>query len=183
MIRRTLMAQNTKQTILVVGGCRSGKSRFSEEWAAARFARRTYVATMVAGNDGEMQHRVAVHRQNRSAEWRTVEEPQAIADVLQHQWQHTDVFLVDCLTLWLTNLLLRNFPDEEILDQVRDLAGAVRGCPVSVALVANEVGLGIVPESALARRFRDLAGWCNQTVGASCDQVVFMAAGLPLYLK
>ncbi|MCJ7604036.1 MAG: bifunctional adenosylcobinamide kinase/adenosylcobinamide-phosphate guanylyltransferase, partial [Desulfobulbaceae bacterium] len=94
-----------------------------------------------------------------------------------------DVFLVDCLTLWLTNLLLQNFSDEDILDKVRDLADAVSECHVSVALVANEVGLGIVPESALARRFRDLAGWCNQTMGARCDQVVFMAAGLPLYMK
>jgi adenosylcobinamide kinase/adenosylcobinamide-phosphate guanylyltransferase len=177
------MRQNSKQTILVVGGCRSGKSRFSEEWAAERFARRTYVATTIAGDDEEMQRRVAVHRQNRSADWQTIEEPHAIADVLRHQWQHTDVFLVDCLTLWLTNLLLQNFSDDDILDKVRDLADAVSECPVSVALVANEVGLGIVPESALARRFRDLAGWCNQTMGARCDQVVFMAAGLPLYLK
>jgi len=183
MIRRTLMGQNSKQTILVVGGCRSGKSRFSEQWAAQRFVRRTYVATTVCGDDEEMQRRVAMHRQNRSADWQTIEEPHAIADVLRHQWQHTDVFLVDCLTLWLTNLLLQDLSDEDILDKVGDLADAVRECPVSVALVANEVGLGIVPESALARRFRDLAGWCNQTIGAHCDQVVLMAAGLPLYLK
>ncbi|MCJ7600376.1 MAG: bifunctional adenosylcobinamide kinase/adenosylcobinamide-phosphate guanylyltransferase, partial [Desulfobulbaceae bacterium] len=84
------MRQNSKQTILVVGGCRSGKSRFSEEWAAERFAKRTYVATTVAGSDEEMQRRVAVHRQNRSADWQTIEEPNAIADVLRHQWQHTD---------------------------------------------------------------------------------------------
>ena len=183
MIRRTVMSQDSKQTILVVGGCRSGKSRFSEQWAAQRFARRTYVATTVAGDDDEMQRRVAMHRQHRGADWQTIEEPRAIADVLRQQWQHTDVFLVDCLTLWLTNLLLQNFSDEGILDRVGDLAEAIRECPVSVALVANEVGLGIVPEAALARRFRDLAGWCNQTIGARCDQVVFMAAGLPLYLK
>lgn len=183
MIRRTVMSQGSKQTILVVGGCRSGKSRFSEQWATERFARKTYVATTVAGDDEEMLHRVAMHRQNRGADWQTIEEPRDIADVLRRQWQHTDVFLVDCLTLWLTNLLLQDFADEDILDRVGDLAAAIRECPVSVALVANEVGLGIVPEAALARRFRDLAGWCNQTIGAGCDQVVFMAAGLPLYLK
>ncbi|RJX35329.1 MAG: bifunctional adenosylcobinamide kinase/adenosylcobinamide-phosphate guanylyltransferase [Desulfurivibrio sp.] len=169
--------------MLVVGGCRSGKSSFAEAWASGRFTGKTYVATTLAGDDEEMQRRVAVHRQNRGADWRTSEEPLNIAGVLRQQWRHTEVFLIDCLTLWLTNLLLQDLADEEILARVDDLAAAIRECPVSVVLVANEVGLGIVPEAPLARRFRDLAGWCNQRIGACCDQVVFMAAGLPLYLK
>lgn len=177
------MTNQNRQTMLVVGGCRSGKSRFAEQWAAGRFPRKIYVATMVAGDDGELRQRVAKHRQDRSADWRTVEEPHGVAEVLRRDWPQTDLFLVDCLTLWLTNLLLLDLADEDILLRVRDLADAVGGCPVSVVLVANEVGLGIVPEAALARRFRDLAGWCNQQLAARCDKVVFMAAGLPMYLK
>ncbi|MBI5556133.1 MAG: bifunctional adenosylcobinamide kinase/adenosylcobinamide-phosphate guanylyltransferase [Deltaproteobacteria bacterium] len=169
--------------MLVVGGCRSGKSRFSQQWAAERFTRRTFVATTVAGDDEEMQHRVEMHRRSRGADWQTIEEPCDLTGVLREQWRETDVFLIDCLTLWLTNLLLKDWSDAEIETGMTDLAAAVKECPVSVVLVANEVGLGIVPESALARRFRDLAGWCNQRIGAHCDQVVFMAAGLPLYLK
>jgi adenosylcobinamide kinase/adenosylcobinamide-phosphate guanylyltransferase len=177
------MTNQNRQTMLVVGGCRSGKSRFSEQWAVVRYPRKTFVATTVAGDDEEMQRRVAMHRQNRSAEWRTIEEPLAVSEVLRREWRQADLFLVDCLTLWLTNLLLLDLSDEDILVRVGDLADAVEGCPVSVVLVANEVGLGIVPEAALARRFRDLAGWCNQQMAARCDKVVFMAAGLPLYLK
>jgi adenosylcobinamide kinase/adenosylcobinamide-phosphate guanylyltransferase len=178
------MTNQNRQTMLVVGGCRSGKSRFAEQWAAAGgFLRKTYVATMVAGDDEEMRQRVLRHRQERDGAWRTVEEPLAVAEVLRRDWRQTDLFLVDCLTLWLTNLLLRDLGDAQILARVDDVGDAVAACPVAVVLVANEVGLGIVPEAPLARRFRDLAGWCNQRLAARCDKVVFMAAGLPLYLK
>ncbi|MFZ5766394.1 MAG: bifunctional adenosylcobinamide kinase/adenosylcobinamide-phosphate guanylyltransferase [Thermodesulfobacteriota bacterium] len=172
-----------KETLLVVGGCRSGKSRFAEQWAVERSGRRTYVATMVTGDDPELAERVRRHRLERDRLWRIVEESSNIAAVIGETAPDTDLFLIDCLTLWLTNLLLRGDSDEAILAKVGELAEAIRHCPASVVLVANEVGLGIVPEAPLARRFRDLAGWCNQRIGACCDRVVFMAAGLPLYLK
>lgn len=169
--------------MLVVGGCRSGKSRFSEHWVSQRYKNKTYVATSVVGDDEEMLQRVQHHRLNRGSDWQTIEEPAEIADILRTNISDADVFLVDCLTLWLTNLLLAHLTDAEINKKMDDLAQAIEDCPVSVVLVANEVGLGIVPESALARRFRDLAGWCNQKIGRCCQQVVFMAAGLPIYLK
>ncbi|MFH1215269.1 MAG: bifunctional adenosylcobinamide kinase/adenosylcobinamide-phosphate guanylyltransferase [Pseudomonadota bacterium] len=177
------MEISEKQTMLVIGGCRSGKSRFAEQWATDRFLRKTYIATMVTGNDKEMVKRVWMHRKSRGENWHTVEESCSITTVLSDLRNESDVFLVDCLTLWLTNLILEEQTDEVILGKVEELAHAIDECPVSVVLVANEVGLGIVPESSLARRFRDLAGWCNQKLGAHCDKVVFMAAGLPIYLK
>ncbi len=172
-----------KQTLLVVGGCRSGKSRFAEQWINERFDRKIYVATTVVGDDEEMKRRVKHHQNLRGADWQTLEEPCDVDGILQRNTLQTEVVLIDCLTLWLTNLLLKNLSDSLILEKVADLAAAIEACPVSVVLVSNEVGLGIVPESPLARRFRDLAGWCNQQIGTQCEKVVFMAAGLPLYLK
>ncbi len=172
-----------KQTMLVVGGCRSGKSSFAEQWIASRFKQKIYIATTVVGDDDEMKQRVSHHRKNRCASWQTIEEPIDIAKEIASSTHETQVYLVDCLTLWLTNLLLQDLTDSEIEDKIDELIRAIVHCPVSVVLVANEVGLGIVPDSSLARRFRDLAGWCNQKVGGSCDKVVFMAAGLPMYLK
>ncbi len=174
---------SNKQTMLVVGGCRSGKSSFAEEWITSGFEQKTYIATSVIGDDEEMRHRVAHHQQNRCDSWKTIEEPVDIAEIIASSTTTTQAYLVDCLTLWLTNLLLQDLSDNEIEDRIGELTRAIVLCPVSVVLVANEVGLGIVPDNSLARRFRDLAGWCNQRVGACCDKVVFMAAGLPMILK
>jgi len=177
------MIKSEKQTMLVVGGCRSGKSSFAEEWITGRFEQKTYIATSVVGDDEEMKRRVAHHRHNRCDSWQIIEEPIDIAEVISSSTSDTQVYLADCLTLWLTNLLLQDQTDSAIEDKIGELTRAIAHCPVSVVLVANEVGLGIVPDSSLARRFRDLAGWCNQRVGTCCDKVVFMAAGLPMYLK
>ncbi len=177
------MVSNSKKTLLVVGGCRSGKSRFAEHWAGLHFRKKIYVATSVPGDDDEMRQRISHHRMTRGNDWFTLEEPVAIAEILRKKGSDADVFLVDCLTLWLTNLLLADLSDEKIRSEMDILTEAIDFCPVSVVLVANEVGLGIVPEAALARRFRDLAGWCNQKIASCCQEVVFMAAGLPLYLK
>ncbi len=168
---------------LVIGGCRSGKSRFAEQWARERFQRRIFLATLEESADEEMKQRIALHRTSRGIGWQTVEEPVDLVGVMTKNASGTEVFLVDCLTLWLTNLLMRDLSDAEIEEQVRALCRAVQYLPVNVVLVANEVGLGIVPEAPLGRRFRDLAGWTNQQVAAVCDRVVMMAAGLPLHLK
>lgn len=169
--------------LLVIGGCRSGKSRFAEQWVRERFHRRIFLATLEVSADEEMQQRITLHRSSRGEGWQTVEEPVDLVAVMERQAAGAEVFLIDCLTLWLTNLLMRELSDREIEGQVRALCRTVQDLPASVVLVANEVGLGIVPEARLGRRFRDLAGWTNQQVAAVCDRVVMMAAGLPLHLK
>lgn len=171
------------QRLLVLGGCRSGKSRFAEEWARQRSEHRLFIATLVPGDDVEMIERVKMHRRDRGEGWQAIEEPEAVVDILSATSRSASVFLVDCLTLWITNLILRNRSDQEILNEVQRLTDLLAAWSAPIALVANEVGLGIVPDNELARRFRDLAGWTNQQVAAVCDQVVFMAAGLPICLK
>lgn len=168
---------------LVLGGCRSGKSRYAEHWVSENFSSKVFVATLEARNDEEMDQRIAMHLQSRGTGWLTIEEPLDLAGVLEKNATAAEVFLVDCLTMWLTNMMMQDFSDEKIQGQVARLAETVRGLDTSVLLVANEVGLGIVPESPLGRRFRDLAGWTNQQMAIACQQVVLVAAGLPLRLK
>lgn len=168
---------------LVLGGCRSGKSRYAEQWVADNFSDKVFVATLEARNDAEMDQRIALHRQSRGLGWLTVEEPLDLAGVLAKNETGSEVFLVDCLTMWLTNMMMQDFSDEKIQGEVVRLAKTVGEISASVVLVANETGLGIVPESPLGRRFRDLAGWTNQQMALVCQQVVFVAAGLPLRLK
>ncbi|MDH5298480.1 MAG: bifunctional adenosylcobinamide kinase/adenosylcobinamide-phosphate guanylyltransferase [Desulfobulbaceae bacterium] len=171
------------RSLLVLGGCRSGKSAYAESWAAERFARKLLVATLAASDDAEMAARVALHRARRDQSWGTVEEPLHLAAALRSHQGETDVFLVDCLTMWITNCLLAGLSDPAIEQEVKGLASTVNALACPVVLVANEVGLGLVPENALGRRFRDLAGWANQQLAANCQQVVLVAAGLPLILK
>jgi len=165
---------------LILGGARSGKSALAARRAEA-CARVVWVATAEA-RDAEMAERIARHRAERPAHWQTVEEPLHLADTLRRVAGADSCAVVDCLTLWLTNLLLAGdagLPEREtaaLLDVLPTLPGRV-------VLVANEVGLGIVPENALARRFRDEAGRLNQRVAAVCERVTFVAAGLPLVLK
>ncbi|MGQ0456697.1 MAG: bifunctional adenosylcobinamide kinase/adenosylcobinamide-phosphate guanylyltransferase [Hyphomicrobium sp.] len=161
---------------LVLGGARSGKSRLAEDLAAAEPGPWTYIATAEA-SDEEMQARIAMHQSRRASGWSTVEAPIAVADALS---SFQGVALVDCLTLWLTNLMLGGH-DVSIETDRLIAALAARTSPCIV--VANEVGLGIVPENALARAFRDQAGRLNQRVAAACDRVLFVAAGLPITLK
>ena len=168
---------------LVLGGCRSGKSHYAEQWVAQNFSDKVFVATLEARNDAEMDQRIALHRQSRGLGWLTVEEPLDLAGVMGKNETGAEVFLVDCLTMWLTNMMMQGFSDEKIQGEVVRLAEIVSGLAASVVLVANEVGLGIVPESPLGRRFRDLAGWTNQQMALVCGQVVLVVAGLPLRLK
>ncbi|MGV1098448.1 bifunctional adenosylcobinamide kinase/adenosylcobinamide-phosphate guanylyltransferase [Thiovibrio sp. JS02] len=180
------MARNRKDSpmkLLVLGGCRSGKSRYAEERVAANFTDRVYVATLEDLGDGEMARRIALHRESRERGWRTLEEPLAIGRLLAGHDGSAEVFLVDCLTMWITNMLMRDFTDGKIEAEVFGLVRTVERLASSVVLVANEVGLGLVPDTALGRRFRDLAGWTNQQLAQVCPEVVFVAAGLPLRLK
>jgi len=170
---------------LVLGGARSGKSRHAEALtlaaAGALAARPVYLATFRPWNDDpdpEMDERLRLHRDRRGDAWVTVEAPVALPEALA---SHASApVLVDCLTLWLTNLLLDD-ADLEAAFAALDRALAARSAPV--VLVANEVGLGLVPETPLGRRFRDQAGLLNQRVAAACDQVLFVAAGVSLQMK
>jgi len=162
-----------------LGGARSGKSRYAERLVENAASGGTYCATAVAG-DAEMAERIAAHRARRGTFWRTVEEPLALAPVVAREARAERPLLVDCLTLWLSNLLLagRLFDEEAAM-----LCSALRRPAGPVVLVANEVGLGLVPETPLGRQFRDAAGRLNQQVAGLADRVVFVAAGLPLVLK
>ena len=165
--------------LLVLGGARSGKSRYAQQRAEALAGERVFVATAQA-LDAEMAERIARHRSDRGDRWHTIEAPLALAPVIVAEASADRVLLVDCLTLWVSNLLLADRPIEPAIAELRAALAAARG---PVILVANEVGLGIVPDNALARRFRDAAGRVNQAVAAAADEVQFLAAGLPLTLK
>jgi adenosylcobinamide kinase/adenosylcobinamide-phosphate guanylyltransferase len=164
---------------LVLGGARSGKSRHAERLVEGAALGGTYCATAEAG-DAEMAERIAAHRARRGPFWRTVETPLELARTIADNAARERPLLVDCLTLWLSNLLLGGRPCGEEADA---LCQALREAAGPVVLVSNEVGLGLVPETPLGRRFRDDAGRLNQEIAALADRVVFVAAGLPLVLK
>lgn len=166
-------------TTLVLGGARSGKSAHAERIAAASGLALRYVATATAGDD-EMGERIARHRDRRGPGWATREEPLALVEALGDEAGPGRVVLVDCLTLWLSNLL---FAGRDLAGETTSLCRALPGLPGPVVLVSNEVGMGLVPETALGRRFRDAQGRLNQAVAACVPAVLFVAAGLPLSLK
>ena len=166
---------------LILGGARSGKSRLAEQCATDSGLAVTYVATSEP-LDGEMNARVQLHRKRRPATWALIEEPLALADVLKAQAAADRCLLVDCLTLWLTNLLM--LEDDQRLGEERDaLLACLEQLPGTVILVSNETGLGVVPMGELTRRYVDLAGWLHQAVAERCQRVVLTVAGLPLMLK
>lgn len=165
--------------LFVLGGARSGKSRYALRRAEALPGALVFVATAQA-LDNEMDSRIARHREERGPRWRTIEEPVDLAAVVRAEARADRVLLIDCLTLWASNLMLA---DRDIDAATGALVTALGEAQGSVILVANEVGLGIVPDNALARRFRDVAGIVNQAVAACVDEAVFMAAGLPMRLK
>jgi len=165
---------------LVLGGARSGKSAFAQRRALESGLKVIYFATAEAG-DAEMAERIARHRAERPAEWGLVEEPLALAGALRRQAAPHHCLLVDCLTLWLCNLLAVG--EQRLRTETADLLATLADLPGQVLLVSNEVGQGIVPDNPLARQFRDEAGRLHQAVANRCDRVVFVVAGLPLTLK
>lgn len=165
---------------LILGGARSGKSAYAETQAVSSGLAVTYIATAEAA-DAEMAERIAHHRQQRPSHWLLVEEPLALAQVLSEHAATDRCLIVDCLTLWLSNLLAA---DETRLQHELDaLYKVLPKLPGRVLLVSNEVGWGIVPDNALARHFRDEAGRLHQRLAAQCERVTLVAAGLPLQLK
>ena len=164
---------------LVLGGARSGKSRHAERLVLGSGLAPVYVATAEPLDD-EMAARIAEHRARRGATWRTIEEPLDLVAVLQRECRPGRAVVVDCLTLWLTNLMVDGRPVEREVDR---FVTALPGLSGPVVLVSNEVGQGVVPADAMARAFVDHAGRLHQRIAERADVVVFMAAGLPLHLK
>ena len=166
---------------LILGGARSGKSRLAEQQALGSGLAVTYIATSQA-LDGEMTARITHHQARRPAEWVLCEEPLELARVLRDNAAADRCLLVDCLTLWLTNLLMLDDP-QRLHHEREALLQALDELPGRIILVSNETGLGVVPLGELTRRYVDEAGWLHQAVAAACDRVIFTVAGLPMVLK
>ncbi len=164
---------------LILGGARSGKSRFAEKQALACQKERLYLATSQIFDD-EMKTRIDKHKLDRGPDWITIEEPLEISDLLKREASPDRVILLDCLTLWVTNLMMAERNMKSAFANLVDTLQTLKG---DVILVSNEVGQGIVPDNKMAREFRDLAGWLHQDIAAIADKVYFVTAGLPQRLK
>jgi adenosylcobinamide kinase/adenosylcobinamide-phosphate guanylyltransferase len=171
-----------KGMIFITGGCRSGKSRFALDYANQHFSKKLYLATCEA-LDEEMVQRIEHHKKMRGPEWQTVEEPLEIINKIRQYGNEVEVILLDCITLWLSNLLMRRMDDVEIMDEVSRFIDTIKQTPVSLIIVSNEVGMGIVPADPLSRRFRDLSGLANQKIVEVAETVIFMVSGIPFFLK
>ena len=167
--------------MLVLGGARSGKSTYAQRLAEHWWRKPLYLATAET-LDAEMVARVDLHKQKRGTRWACVEEPLDVAGVILRPTPPRDGILLDCVTLWLTNVLLKE-GEQAVQARKESLIQALRNTAGDVILVSNEVGMGVVPDSELGRQFRDLQGWMNQDLAAVADTVVFIIAGLPLILK
>jgi adenosylcobinamide kinase/adenosylcobinamide-phosphate guanylyltransferase len=167
--------------ILVGGGTRCGKSDLALALARRLGRRRLFLATAQAGDD-EMRLRIGRHRRTRGDDFRTLEEPLAVAELLRRP-PDDDVVVLDCLTLWLSNLLLEGRESDDVLRRVEELADVLRRRPSHAVVVTSEVGLGLVPETPLGRTFRDVAGLAHQCIAAAADEVYFGALGMMLRLK
>jgi adenosylcobinamide kinase/adenosylcobinamide-phosphate guanylyltransferase len=178
VVTRIAMA---RQTILVTGGARSGKSRYAEEHAQQAGARLCYLAT-AEPEDEEMLQRITEHKKRRGNRWTTVEEPMELTAALLSQRGKADCVLVDCLTLWLSNVLIRR-DEKSATAKVEELVETLPQLDFHLILVTNEVGWGIVPDNPLARQFRDLSGRANERIAQVADEVVLMVAGIPLMVK
>lgn len=163
----------------VIGGARSGKTGYALAKAVETSAERRVMIATAQALDEEMAARIARHRQERGDDWLTIEAPLALTEAVR-ELRAGDVAVVDCLTLWLSNLLLG---DIEVGPAVDELCTALTASSASVIVVSNEVGQGIVPDNLLARRFRDEAGWMHQAIAAAADRAVLVVAGLPVILK
>jgi adenosylcobinamide kinase / adenosylcobinamide-phosphate guanylyltransferase len=175
------IASMNREIILITGGARSGKSRYAEQRALEIGARPLYVATAEA-KDEEMVDRIAAHQKRRGARWHTIEEPLALVEALMAQRGNTDCALVDCLTLWISNLLIRH-GDKAASEKVEALIETLPQLNLHLVFVTNEVGWGVVPDNPLARKFRDLAGWTNQQMAQAATEVILMVAGMPMIAK
>lgn len=178
-----MMVLMTTQLILVTGGTRSGKSNFAQNLAEEAHGRKAFIAT-AEPLDREMKERIVLHKKKRPAAWGTVEEPIHLATTVKECGESYDVLLIDCLTLWISNLLVNKSMNEKaILKKIGELVAACREVPARVIVVTNELGMGIVPSNRLSRLYRDLVGKANQQVASEADEVYFLVSGMPMKLK
>jgi len=171
-----------KRMIFITGGCRSGKSRFALDYANQHFSKKLFLATCEV-LDEEMAQRIENHKKVRGPEWQTIEEPIEIVNKIREYGGDGEVILIDCLTLWLYNLLMKWDNDLRIIDETDKLINFIKQSKISFILVSNEVGMGIVPADPLSRRYRDLLGTINQRIAEALDTVIFMVSGIPIFLK
>ncbi len=174
------------QLVLITGGSRSGKSSYALSLAAQRIAsaqRRACFLATAQPIDDEMRTRIEHHRRDRPAAFETIEEPLQVCEAVARIDPRAAVLVIDCLTLWISNLMAAGRGDEAIVAEADRLAGLLRAAPFDTFVVSDEVGSGIVPMEPLSRRFRDLLGWTNQSLGRAADQILMMVAGYPLRVK
>jgi len=183
------MNQIKPKLILITGGVRSGKSLFAESFAEKLGGEISFVATAQA-LDEEMAERIKQHRTNRPFQWKTYEEPYQVAQVIQKVGEKTEVILLDCLALLVSNFMQdyqEGIPNQSLADsiigKINEITSEALQCPVTVIIVSNEVGLGLVPVNPMGRFFRDILGKANQIIASSSDQVYLMVAGIPLLIK
>jgi len=172
-----------KKITIVIGGCRSGKSSFALDQAGKIKGKNKYFIATSVPTDSEMEERVENHQKERGEDWNTIEEPVRIHEKINEYSPLACVILVDCLTLWVSNLLFQSYDPARIEAAIQDLENALNKSKCPVFLVSNEVGTGIVPENKLARQFRDLAGLVNQRMARVADRVVMMVAGIDVQIK
>ena len=172
----------SKRTYLVTGGCRSGKSKHALIIGNQCLGKRIYLATAEA-LDAEMESRIESHKKERDSSWQTIEEPQDPASIIKSFESENAIILLDCLSLWVSNLLLADRKREDILEQTQILAEACHKSKASVIVVTNEVGAGIVPDNKLAREYRDIIGEANQIIASNFDEVVHCVSGIPVVIK
>ena len=172
-----------KEIVFVIGGCRSGKSSHALQTAEKMpGSRKIYMATCVPQDD-EMKQRVAKHQKERSQGWETVEVPLELPEAILENSRKENVILVDCLTLWVSNLLMEADDEKKLEKMIAQLTATLEKAPGSIVLVSNEIGTGIVPENKLARHYRDLIGLANQAVAKTAGKVIWMVAGIPVTIK
>lgn len=165
----------------VTGGCRSGKSRYALE-CALRGSPRAFIATAIAF-DEEMKGRIAAHQAERGDTFQVVEEPLDLAGAVTGLVGSASIALVDCLTVWLGNLMHEHGDDADVYPEMQTFLEMLKSPPMDLVIVSNEVGMGIIPDNAMSRRYRDLAGFLNQQVARMADRVVFVVSGIPMVVK
>ena len=169
--------------IFVTGGARSGKSQFAQDLAHSQKGSTVFIATAEARDD-EMRKRIASHRRARPSGWDTVEEPRHLGQAVQECAGAYDILLIDCLTLWISNLLTNNpLPETEIEREIQSLVNSCKTESSTVIIVSNEVGMGIVPVDSLTRLYRDIVGRANQDIASEADEVYLVVSGIPVQIK
>jgi len=168
--------------IFITGGSRSGKSTLAVNLARSIRKRKIFIATCIP-EDEEMKRRVMLHRKNRPSSWRTIEQRGALVPVLEKETKADVVIIIDCLTLFVSSLLMKESKEDSIKDEVAEAVAIIKKGNATVIIVSNEVGCSLVPENKLARDFRDIAGGCNQIVAKAADEVIYMVSGIPVTIK